>query len=123
MTLLTKASLALAGLINLYPLVGVVSRERLAALYGIAIPGPDTLILLRHRAVLFGLLGGLMLWAAFRPELEGLAIAGGLISMLAFVALAWMVGGYGPALRTVVLADIAASALLAAAAVVRWIAA
>ncbi|HEY1012614.1 MAG TPA: hypothetical protein VGE07_07915 [Herpetosiphonaceae bacterium] len=118
MALWIKGCLVLAGLINAYPLIGAFSAGRIEALYGLGGAGPDTLILLRHRAVLFGLLGGLMLYGAWRREFEGIAIAAGLISMLAFIWLAWQ--SAAPALRVVVIADAIGSALLVAAAVLRW---
>ena len=43
----------------------------LLSLYGVEVQG-DLAILMRHRAVLFGLLGGLMILAAFRPHLKNL---------------------------------------------------
>src|SRR5690606_4009073 len=72
------ALLILVGIIHLLPLSGILGAERLAALYGIAVHGPDLEILMRHRAVLFGLLGSLLVYAAFKPPLQALAIAAAL---------------------------------------------
>src|SRR5690606_34719629 len=85
------ALLILVGIIHLLPLSGILGAERLAALYGIAVQGPDLEILMRHRAVLFGLLGSFMVYAAFKPPLQALAIAGGLVSVVSFIAIAWAV--------------------------------
>ena len=46
-------------------------------LYGIPIDEPNLAILMRHRAVLFGLLGVFMLIAAFRPLYQPLALIAG----------------------------------------------
>ena len=73
------------GVIHLLPLVGVLGGERLAQLYGIDASEPNLALLLRHRAVLFGLLG---VAAAFRPALRGLALVAGWISVASFLALA-----------------------------------
>ena len=106
---LTTAILLIVGLINFYPVVGVISVERLGNLYGIDFEHPDLVILMRHRAVLFGLLGALIVTAAFKPSLQLLACVAGLVSMTAFVALAYAAGDYGEALRKVVAADIVGS--------------
>ncbi|WP_211163693.1 hypothetical protein [Azoarcus taiwanensis] len=47
----------IVGIIHLLPLAGVLGADRLASLYGIAFDEPKTVIPMRHRAVLFGLLG------------------------------------------------------------------
>ena len=112
--------LMLVGLINLYPAVGVFSAGTLSGLYRIDVPSADLLILLRHRAVLFGMLGGFIIYSAFRPALQWWAIASGLVSMLSFIALAFVVGNYGSGIRQVVLADVVASAGLFAVMGLRW---
>jgi hypothetical protein len=71
-------------------------------------------ILLRHRAVLFGLLAAFLAFAAFKPELHGLALLGATISVATFLAIALTTGGYGPAVATVVKVDVVAAILLAA---------
>jgi hypothetical protein len=99
--------IALAGLINALPVIGMVSGRRIERLYAVEIKGPDLAILMRHRAVLFGLLGGFMIYAAFNPALWLAACVIGLVSMASFIMLAWMTGGYNAALRKVVWIDIA----------------
>ena len=47
--------------------VGVLGAERLNQLYGIDASEPNLAVLMRHRAVLFGLLGGFFVLAAFKP--------------------------------------------------------
>lgn len=113
--------LILVGLINFYPIVGVVSNEMVANLYQINVPQNDVLILLRHRAILFGLLGAFIVYSAFKPELQWSATIAGLISMLSFIAIALIVGDYGSGVRKVLIADVIASAgLIAAAALRLW---
>ena len=120
-TWLLRAGLLVAALIHLLPLAGVLGAERLQALYGIAVQGPDLAILLRHRAVLFGLLGAFLLLAAFRPALQGLALVAGLASVLSFLALAWATPGHNAALARVVVADWVALAALGIAAAAWWV--
>jgi hypothetical protein len=100
--------LILVGLINFYPLVGAVSNEAVSNLYQINVPSNDILVLLRHRAILFGLLGAFIIYSAFKPELQWWAIVVGLISMLSFIVVALIVGDYGTGIRKVVIADIIA---------------
>lgn len=102
---LIAASLVLVGLIHLLPLAGVLGGERLAALYGLPLDEPNIAILMRHRAVLFGLLGAFLLWAAFVPSLQALAFIAGWVSVGSFLWLAWSRGGYNAAVQRVVIAD------------------
>ncbi len=101
---LLSALLILVGLIHLLPLAGVLGAERLAALYGLDFQEPNLLLLMRSRAVLFGLLGALLIYAAWRPALQPLALLGGLLSVAGFLGLA-AGGSYNEALRRVVLVD------------------
>ncbi len=102
------ALLVLVGLIHLMPASGVLGAERLSALYAVSIADPDLAILMRHRAVLFGLLGMFMIYAAFKPSLQPLALLAGGISVVSFIVIAWSVGGYNEAIRKVVIADVVA---------------
>lgn len=108
-----------AGLIHLAPLAGVAGTERLAALYGVEVTEPNLLILLRHRAVLFGVLGGLLLAAAFKEALQPVAIAAGAVATVSFIALATLAGGYNAQIQAIVWVDVAAAAALAVAAILR----
>jgi len=101
--------LLVAAVIHLLPVVGVVSAARVEALYGVSVDSPDMAVLLRHRAVLFGLLGAALVAAAFVPQLRPPVIGGGLMSMVSFVVLCLHegTGRTGP-LRKVVVADVVA---------------
>ena len=117
---ITIACLALAGIIHLLPLPGVLGAGQLARLYGVAASDPNTGILLQHRAVLFGLLGVLLIAAAYRPELRLVALAAGLVSTVSFLVIAWGVGGYNSQVARVVAADLVAVVLLLTAAGIEW---
>ena len=112
------AALLVAALIHLLPLSGVLGAERLATLYGVPVADPNLMILMRHRAVLFGLLGVFLGVAAFIPELQATALVAGAISVVSFLWLAVSVGGYNAAIARVVVADLVAlvSLVLGAAA-------
>lgn len=114
---LVRVAFLLVASVNLAPVLGVVSVSRLEALYGIEVTGPDIEILLRHRAVLFAVVGLLLLLGAFRPALRPLAVSFGLLSMLSFVVIALLVGDHGSAVGRVVAVDVVAAVVLVAAAV------
>ena len=111
---LIATTLVAVAVIHLLPLAGVLGPVRLTALYGIPADEPNLEILLRHRAVLFGLLGAFLLTAAFRTAYRPAAFVAGYVSVLSFLALAGTVGGYNPHLARVVTADWIALACLIA---------
>lgn len=111
------ATLLVGGVIHLLPLVGVLGTERLASLYGISVQDPNSAILMRHRAVLFGLIGGLMVMAMFKPALQPAAFAIGLLSICSFLYIAWSVGHYNAQLSRIVVVDLLAFACLLAGAI------
>ena len=104
--------LIIVGLINFIPVFAVLSAERLAFAYDIEINSPSVEILLRHRALMFGLIGGFIIYSAFKPALQKIAIWGGFISMAGFVALSGMVGGYSASMQSVLNVDYLALAAL-----------
>jgi len=61
---ITMIMLLVVAAIHLLPLVGACGKKNLFGLYGVSIVDPNVLIPLRYRAVLFGLLGGLLVVAA-----------------------------------------------------------
>ena len=105
---LVSAMLVVVAIIHLLPLSGVLGGERLAALYGLSFNDPNLAILMRHRAVLFGLLGLFLLFAAFRPQFQAIAFIAGFVSVVSFLWLAWSVGGYNAQIARVFTADIVA---------------
>lgn len=113
MTKLTKLLFIVVGVINALPAVGVLGSGQLASMYGQTFVNPDVLLLMRHRAVLFGLLGALLIAAAFRAQLRTLATLAGGISMASFCALALPLDLHGEALVRVFWVDVVALPLLA----------
>jgi hypothetical protein len=108
MRYLVSAMLVIVAIIHLLPLSGVIGSERLASLYGISFAEPNIAILMRHRAVLFGLLGLFLLLAAIAPRFQFAAFVIGFVSVVSFLWLAFSVGGYNAAIGRVVTADIVA---------------
>jgi hypothetical protein len=118
MKLLVPIALALVALLHALPLAGVLGAAKLSALYGVDARDPALELLLRHRAVLFGLLAAWLAYAAWRPELRGLGLIAGLVSVASFLLLGLQAGPLTPPLATVFKLDIAALLLLLAAAIV-----
>jgi hypothetical protein len=108
----------IAAAINLAPVLGVFGAERMSALYGVNLDDPNLQILMRHRAVLFGLVGGLLVVAAFHPPLRTAGYVVGFASMLSFLLIAWQVGGYSAEIQRVIRVDVVGIAALAGAALV-----
>jgi len=97
--------LALLALIHLAPVLGVAGADALQKLYGIGAEGPDLQLLLRHRAVLFGMAGGIMLLALFHPCYRGIALAVGWLNVISFIVLAAQTGQINEALTRVLWVD------------------
>lgn len=118
-TLLTGA-LLIGAVIHLLPLPGVLGKGSLSKLYGLTTPDPGVELLLRHRAVLFGLLGTLLAVGAFLASIQLLALIGGIASTASFLVLSRQVRGCNAQLSRVVAADIIAlvSLIIGAAAYV-----
>lgn len=114
---LVSLMLIVVAVIHLLPVAGVLGSERLAILYGLPFDEPNLALLMRHRAVLFGLLGIFLGIAAFRPAWQPAAIVAGFASVASFLALAWSAGELNAQVRRVVAADWVALACLAVAAV------
>lgn len=107
-------ALLLAAFIHIAPAIGVLSVQKLTALYGVNPADATTVLLLRHRALLFAIVGTGMLIAVFVP---GWRVAAGLIalfSMLSFIALA-AGESVTPAIQRVIRIDLVVSVVLGAA--------
>lgn len=103
------------GIIHLLPMIGFAGPDKLFKLYGVECEEHNLQILMRHRAVLFGLLGGVFVYAAFEETVQGLALVLSGISIASFFYLAKTVGNYNEGIRKVVIADVIAA--------IAWIAA
>jgi hypothetical protein len=112
--------LAVVAVIHLLPLTGALGPQRLQALYGLAFEDPNLLILMQHRAALFGLLGSFLLYAAFKPTLVPLALLAGFGSVLSFLGFALATPSYNALIARVVAADLIALACLLLAAALHF---
>ena len=107
MELIFRITLFIAGLINFVPFFVVFFPEKMTTSYGINIPNADFELLLRHRAVLFGIIGGLLLYSALTRKYYDLATLIGLISMVSFLLLFFIIDGkINDSLTTVMKIDV-----------------
>ena len=87
--------------------------SKISKSYGIEILNVNYELLLRHRAAMFGLIGGLLVYAAISRKLYKVSIFVGLFSMLSFIILYFIIGReINAELRKIMLIDIAAVAIL-----------
>lgn len=119
MDLFVKGILVSVGLLHLLPVTGVLGPTQLQRLYGVEVDTPDLTLLLRHRAVLFGLVGCLLISAAAIRAWELPAFVAAFISVGSFLLLAPPAGTTHPAVRRVIVADQVAFVALLGAALVR----
>ena len=106
MELFFRICLFIVGLINFTPSLLVFFPHKIASSYGIDIPNSNHELLLRHRAVLFGIIGGIMLFSAITKKYYDLSFVIGLVSMLSFIILFLLVNNINPSLTKVMKIDI-----------------
>jgi drug/metabolite transporter (DMT)-like permease len=114
MRVVVPAALVLVAIIHALPILGVLGASKLSQLYGVDVSDPSLELLLRHRAILFGLLAAFLVVASFRPELHWFALAAGFVSVASFLILAQMTDSMTAGVAAVVRADWVALVLLLA---------
>lgn len=114
-----RAVLFLTGALHLLPFTLAFLPARIASSYGVEVSGADMMLLMRHRAVLFGIVGSIMVHSAWTKRNYSAALSIGLASMLSFVLLYSLIGGINVKLQQVMWIDLAASVALICAGAVR----
>ena len=112
--------LFLVGVINFLPIVGIFSIDKINQTYGLAINDNNLAILLRHRALLLGLIGGFVIYSVFNPQYQIAAIVLAAISMLAYLYFFYSIGNANPALLKIAQADIVGVVLLTIAVLLKY---
>ena len=118
MKILVSSILFIVSIIHLLPVAGVLGSDSISKLYGISIQDSNTEILLRHRAVLFAIIGLFLLLSVFKNEYQPIAICIGLISVASFLLLTWSIEGLNSEISRVAKADWVALMLLIVAGVI-----
>jgi hypothetical protein len=109
---LYRLILLITGLVHILPFSFLFFTEQLQKSYGVDISDANLQLLLRHRAIFFGLIGVGLILSAVKKSFYGWAAAVGLISMVSFVWLFYQIGGINQQLRSVMLIDVFISAAL-----------
>ncbi len=113
MELIYRIILFIAGLINLLPSLLAFFPGKISKSYGVEIPNANYELLLRHRAILFGIIGGLMIFSAIFKKHYELATTVGLISMTSIILLYFLIDkGINAELKKVMVVDIIATVIL-----------
>ncbi len=112
--------LLVVAVIHLVPISGFLGVTKLESLYGIPFAGNELEILMRHRAVLFGILGVFFVYAAFTPALQPLAFLAAFATLASFFYLAFSIGDYNAAIRKIVIGDVVAALCLVVAVVLYY---
>jgi hypothetical protein len=122
MELIFRISLFIAGIVNILPALLVFFPTKIANSYGIAIPDSNYELLLRHRAALFFIVGGLLVYSSITQKGYVISAAVGLISMLSFVLLYYLIGkNINAQLKKVMLIDVGAIIVLFVGAVLYYL--
>jgi heme A synthase len=113
MEFIYRMTLFIAGLINLLPALLAFLPDKISKSYGIDIPNSNYELLLRHRAILFGIIGGLMIFSAVVKKYYEIATTAGLISMLSFIILYFLIDkDINSELKKVMMIDVVATGIL-----------
>ena len=112
--------LLIVAVIHIIPVSGFSGVARLESLYGMPISGNSMEILMRHRAILFGILGVFFAYAAFTPSVQSLAFIAAFATLASFFYLAISIGEYNAAIKTIVLGDMVAAICLLGAVVIYY---
>ena len=113
MEIFFRLTLLIAGIINTVPVLIAFLPSKITDSYGIVIPDANFELLLRHRAVLFGIVGGLMIYSAISKKHYDLTTLVGMVSMVSFLLLYFIIDGeINAALAVVMKFDIFATLLL-----------
>lgn len=103
--MLIQALLTILAAIHLLPALAAIAPTQLQKLYGVSPNDRDLIVLLQHRAVMLGVIGGLFAAAIFMLELRWPVLVGGALSMVAFLVIASQHRALGGALRKIALVD------------------
>ena len=112
MRIVIPSILIIVSVIHLLPVMGVLGADSLKRLYGVSTSESNTEILLRHRAVLFAIIGLFLLLSVFKSDYQPIAICMGLISVATFLLLTWLNDGLNSELSRVAKVDWVALVLL-----------
>jgi hypothetical protein len=107
--------LLIVALAHAVPAAAFFDADLLQVFYGVAADDPSLSVLLRHRALLFAIVAGILALGAFRPLYRAFALTVGWLSIGSYVFLAMSINGVSSLLHRVAMADLVLGAALAIA--------
>lgn len=102
------ASFLIIAFIHAVPVVGFIGADNLERLYGVSLESPELVLLMRHRAVLFGILAMILCLGAFQSRYRVLAFVCAAGSLLPFFYLTLTAASYNAAILHLLQADFVA---------------
>lgn len=105
MNLISVITMFIVGVIHIIPGIGVLGNEKLNELYGVHIADPNLAILMKHRAVLFAIIGLLIIAGSFKTSLYWISWTVGITSVIAFLFLAHEQQNYNHFIAKIYLID------------------
>lgn len=122
-TLSRKAAvviLVIIGVITAFPVITAFSPNGITLLYNVTFEDTLTLLLVRHRQVMLGVLGAALVYGAFFYHLRIMVITAAVVSKLAFIGLCITTPGLTQGIQRVIYFDAVSIVLLLIAAVIFW---
>ncbi len=110
----------IVGVVNLMPILPLLNPELLDTMYEVAPAEPTSEILLRHRALVLGLVGVALIVSVFRSSWRAAALVSAAVANGSYVLLAATGGEISAAATRVMVIDVATLVLLAMAAWLFW---
>lgn len=118
---LLTVCLLVVGIINFLPVIGALGIKNLESTYQVNIGSNDLLLLMQHRAILFGILGSFILASCIFPLYQPAAMLMAAISMLSYVALLHTLGITNHALLKVLYIDYVGIFFLILAVLIKYV--
>ena len=112
---ITAALFLIVGVVNLIPMAVFFDIRQTTKLYGVEVTDSTMLVLMRHRAILLGIVGIILIYAAIRPEARWIAFGLAALSKISFIYLWATSSGSSAEIRKVALIDVAAMVVLCVA--------
>jgi hypothetical protein len=101
----TQILFGLLAAINLVPSLVAFAPAKISKLYGVDVTDPALITLLHHRAVMLGIVGGVLAAAIFIPSIRWVALCAGTVSMMSFIVIAAMNNQLGGSLSRIAFVD------------------
>ena len=112
--------LLMVGLINFVPLLGLFSATGIESTYGVKLADQNLALLMRHRALLFGIVGGFVLLSIWVAQYQKAAMWMSGISMTGFAILVMQTVQINQAISNVLIVDLIGLGFLSIGVLIKW---